>query len=192
MLKILNAFSHNILAIMTTKPKLDELIQYVAFYTQLRTLFHLYTLPFIFMYIGWIYGWCGIYGFDEHYEGGFLGLAIIGCIQILCCLGCYWSVHVNSFFTCKKVNFVITDINILITYLFSPQERDINKVTIVKVVPTPNNGSSELVRLHHSKVFSLHFKIFNHIYFFKFCVIPLCFFTHRVYNFLLFTISKKL
>lgn len=116
---------------MTTAPKLDDLIQYVSLYTQLKTIFHLYVLPFVIIYSGWLYVWCGIYGFSEHYEGGFLGLAIIGCIQILCCLACYWSVHVNCYFTCRKV-------------------KNIAQATVVKVVPTANNGSAELVRLHQN------------------------------------------
>lgn len=90
---------------MTAAPKLDDLIQYVSLYTQLKTLFHLYVLPFVVIYGVWLYGWCGIYGFTEHYEAGFLGLAIIGCIQILCCLACYWSVHINCYFTCRKVRY---------------------------------------------------------------------------------------
>ncbi|KAJ8952493.1 hypothetical protein NQ318_003289 [Aromia moschata] len=52
--------------------------------------------------ISWLYGWIGIYGFSDHYEGGFVGLAVIGCLQVLCCLACYWSVHINCFCTCKK------------------------------------------------------------------------------------------
>ncbi|XP_063914226.1 endoplasmic reticulum transmembrane helix translocase [Zophobas morio] len=117
---------------MSVTTKLDDLVQSVSLYTQKGTLFHLYVLPFIFIYTGWIYVWCGIYGFLEHYEGGFVGLAVIGCVQILCCLACYWSVHVNCFFTCRK-------------------EKDPLKATVAKVVPTANNGSSELVRLQHSK-----------------------------------------
>jgi cation-transporting ATPase 13A1 len=88
---------------MSVTTKLDDLVQSVSLYTQKGTLFHLYVLPFILIYTGWIYVWCGIYGFLEYYEGGFVGLAAIGCAQILCCLACYWSVHVNCFFTCRKV-----------------------------------------------------------------------------------------
>lgn len=89
---------------MTSSPKLDDLIQYVTLYTQLQTLFHLYTLPFIFVYLGWIWTWSQFYGFLEDYEGGAIGIAAIGCVHILCCLACYWSVHVNCFFSCRKVS----------------------------------------------------------------------------------------
>lgn len=118
---------------VSQKSKLDELVQSVTLYTRIPTVLHLYVLPFIFIYSLWLYGWCFVYGFWEHTEGGCLGLAVIGCVQILCCLACYWSVHVNCFFTCRK-------------------ERNINKATIAKVVPTPNNGSSELVLLHSTKI----------------------------------------
>ncbi|XP_023310344.1 manganese-transporting ATPase 13A1 isoform X2 [Anoplophora glabripennis] len=117
---------------MSVTPKLDDLIQSVSLYTRIPTLFHLYVLPFILIYSGWMYVWLGIYGFTDHYEGGFVGLAVIGCLQILSCLACYWSVHINSFFSCRK-------------------EKDANKATIAKVIPTPNNGSAELVWLHHAK-----------------------------------------
>lgn len=92
---------------MSVTTKLDDLVQSVTLYTRIPTLFHLYILPFLTIYLGWLYLWLGIYGFSEHYEGGFVGLAVIGCFQILCCLACYWSVHVNCFFTCRKVRKLI-------------------------------------------------------------------------------------
>ncbi|KAK3747846.1 hypothetical protein QZH41_015991 [Actinostola sp. cb2023] len=52
--------------------------------------------------------------------------------DILSCLFCHWSVHVRSFFTCSSTS--------------NP-----SKATVVKVVPTPNNGSPELLNLHHDK-----------------------------------------
>ncbi|KAJ8966404.1 hypothetical protein NQ317_009636 [Molorchus minor] len=117
---------------MSVTPKLDDLVQSVSLYTRIPTILHLYVLPFILIYSAWVYTWLGVYGFSDHYEGGFVGLAAIGCLQILCCLACYWSVHINSFCTCKR-------------------EKDPNRATIAKVIPTPNNGSSELVWLRHTK-----------------------------------------
>lgn len=117
---------------MSVRPKLDDLVQSVSLYTRIPTLLHLYVLPFILIYSAWLYLWLGIYGFNEHYEGGFVGMAVIGCLQVLSCLACYWSVHVNCFFSCKK-------------------ENNPNKATLAKVVPTPNNGSCELVWLQHTK-----------------------------------------
>ncbi|XP_022911690.2 endoplasmic reticulum transmembrane helix translocase [Onthophagus taurus] len=112
--------------------EVDDLVHSVTLYTIYPTLFHLYVIPFVVLYCTWLYTWCGVYGFNEFYEGGFVGLAAIGCLQVLCCLGCYWSVHVNCFFACKA-------------------EKDPKKATVAKVVPTANNGSSELVRLRRSK-----------------------------------------
>lgn len=89
---------------MSGKPKLDDLVQSVSLYTATPAFFHLYVLPFIIIYSSWLYLWLGIYGFEEHYEGGFVGIAVIGCFQILSCLMCYWSVHINCFFSCRKVN----------------------------------------------------------------------------------------
>ncbi|CAH1117439.1 unnamed protein product [Phaedon cochleariae] len=117
---------------MSVTPKLDDLIQSVTLYTRIPSLLHLYCLPFLVIYSAWLYLWLGIYGFYEYYEGGFLGLAAIGCLQILCSLACYWSVHVNCWFSCIR-------------------ERDPLKATVVKVIPTPNNGSSELVWLRNTK-----------------------------------------
>ncbi|KAF2904876.1 hypothetical protein ILUMI_01293 [Ignelater luminosus] len=118
---------------MTINPQLDDLVQSVTLYSNVNTIFHGYILPFIILHCGWIYVWCGVYGFLEFYEGGFVGLAAIGCVQILCCLCCHWSVHIRCMFTCKW-------------------EKDISKATVAKVVPTANNGSPELLRLHHTKV----------------------------------------
>ncbi|KAL3282728.1 hypothetical protein HHI36_005899 [Cryptolaemus montrouzieri] len=115
-----------------TPPKLDDLIQSFSLYTRKKTLFHFYILPFIVLYSLWIYFWLGFVGFFEFYEGGFIGVAGIGCVQILCILACYWSVHVNCILTCNKAS-------------------DPFIATIVKVVPTLNNGSSELVHLHRLK-----------------------------------------
>ncbi|GJQ67243.1 hypothetical protein Trydic_g8148 [Trypoxylus dichotomus] len=117
---------------MTAATKLDELVQSVNLYTFNNPLFHGYILPFIILYASWLYGWCGVYGFFEFYEGGWVGLGIIACLQILCSLCCYWSVHINCLLSCKA-------------------EKDAIKATVAKVVPTANNGSTELVRLHKAQ-----------------------------------------
>ncbi|KAL1491663.1 hypothetical protein ABEB36_012225 [Hypothenemus hampei] len=117
---------------MSGNPKLDDLIQSVSLYKRIPTVLHLTLLPFLVLYPVWIYLWIGLWGFWEHYEGGFVGIAVIGCIQILSCLACYWSVHINCFFNCKK-------------------EKDPLKANLAKVVPTENNGSSEIVWLRKIK-----------------------------------------
>ncbi|CAG9858501.1 unnamed protein product, partial [Phyllotreta striolata] len=122
----------NYTSTMSYKPKLDDLIQSVSLYTVRPSLLHLYVLPFLIIYSSWLYLWLGIYGFEEYYEGGFVGLAVIGCMQILTCLACYWSVHISCLFSCKK-------------------EKDPFKATVAKVVPTPNNGSTELICLRQAK-----------------------------------------
>lgn len=89
---------------MTATTKLDDLIQSVHLYTFSSPLFHGYILPFIILYASWLYGWCGVYGFFEFYEGGWVGLGVIACLQILCSLCCYWSVHINCLLSCKAVS----------------------------------------------------------------------------------------
>ncbi|CAH2066263.1 unnamed protein product, partial [Iphiclides podalirius] len=78
------------------------------------------------------YFWVVVYGFEENFEAGFVTVAVVAVIQILICLCCYWSVHIQCFLSCSAV-------------------KDPIQAEIVKVVPTSNNGSSEIVRLHHTK-----------------------------------------
>lgn len=92
---------------MTISNKLDELVDHVSLYTSMRLLFHGYVLPFILLYAGWVYAWICLYDFWEFYEAGMIGLAAIGCLQILLCLCCHWSVHIQCFLTCRKVIYQI-------------------------------------------------------------------------------------
>jgi len=90
---------------MATKvASLTEEIQYIKLYTLRPVILHFYLLPFIPLYILWLYGWVVLYGVKEYFEAGLIALAIIGCLQILSGLFCHWSVHVRSFFTCTSVS----------------------------------------------------------------------------------------
>ncbi|XP_062547568.1 endoplasmic reticulum transmembrane helix translocase [Armigeres subalbatus] len=111
---------------------LDELIQYVTLHIPTHVLLSGSILPFMVVYGLWCYLWMVVYGVEEYWEAGLLTLAGIGFIQILVCLCCFWSVHVQTFLNCRKAK--------------CPE-----KARVVKVVPTENNGSSELVKLHCAK-----------------------------------------
>nr|CAG4649072.1 EOG090X00J5 [Scapholeberis mucronata]SVE93441.1 EOG090X00J5 [Scapholeberis mucronata] len=112
--------------------RLDELVQKVSLHTPLPVIIHGYSFPFIILYGVWFYLWVFVYGVEEFQEAGWIALAGIGLIQVLVSLSCYWSVHVRTFLTCSNIS-------------------DPLKATYAKVVPTPNNGSSQLVPLHRSK-----------------------------------------
>lgn len=89
---------------MGTQANIDELVQSVSLYIPRTVLFYGYVFPFIFMYSIWLYGWIFVYGFEENSEAGFLGISVIAIIQLLCCLTCHWSVHVNCWMTCRWVS----------------------------------------------------------------------------------------
>ncbi|KAL4219329.1 hypothetical protein ACF0H5_021909 [Mactra antiquata] len=111
---------------------LNDDIQYVSFYNIRPLPFHGYVGPFIVIYLGWFYSWTVVYGLEEYFEAGLIVLAGIGLLQILTSLFCLWSVDVRCALTCSKAG--------------RPED-----ASWVKVVPTPNNGSTELLKLHHIK-----------------------------------------
>nr|XP_061805695.1 endoplasmic reticulum transmembrane helix translocase-like [Nerophis lumbriciformis] len=111
----------------------DELVSSVTLYRRRPRLFHGTVLPFLaVLYPGWLYVWLGMYGASEYPEAGLLALAAIGIAHVLTALSGYWSVHAHCWLTCSK-------------------EADPNKATLAKVVPTPNNGSAELVTLQRDQ-----------------------------------------
>ncbi|KYM97902.1 PREDICTED: manganese-transporting ATPase 13A1 [Cyphomyrmex costatus] len=114
-----------------TPSRVDDLVQSVSLYNQRKWMFNGYFLPFVMLQSLWIYCWIFVYGVDEYYDAGLAGIAVIGVLQIFLCLCCQWSVHIHTFIS------------------FSSEENPY-KASIVKVVPTPNNGSSELITLHHT------------------------------------------
>ncbi|XP_061605171.1 manganese-transporting ATPase 13A1 [Phyllopteryx taeniolatus] len=111
----------------------DELVSSVTLYRRRPRLFHGTVLPFLtVLYPGWLYVWLWVYGASEYPEAGLLALAAIGIAHVLTALSGYWSVHAHCWLTCSK-------------------EADPNKATLAKVVPTPNNGSAELVTLQRDQ-----------------------------------------
>ncbi|KAJ9579755.1 hypothetical protein L9F63_004592, partial [Diploptera punctata] len=117
---------------MVAEKRIDDLVQSVSLHIPRQLIFHGYVLPFLILYASWLYGWFFVYEAEDYYEAGLIGIAVIGLLQILSCLCCHWSVHVQCFLTCKN-------------------EKDPSKAKVAKVVPTANNGSSELVPIHHFK-----------------------------------------
>ncbi|XP_063975662.1 endoplasmic reticulum transmembrane helix translocase [Diachasmimorpha longicaudata] len=109
--------------------RVDDLVQSVSLYNQRRVIFSGYVLPFLALQNIWLYNWLFIHGAEKYYHEGFVGVAVIGVMQIFLCLCCQWSVHIYCFLNCSST-------------------RDPYNATVVKVIPTPNNGSSELVTLH--------------------------------------------
>lgn len=111
----------------------DDLVEGVTLYTDRHWLLHFYVAPFVPLYGSWIYAWfLGLsqdYGpLSERPEAGLILLAVIFLTQVLIVLGCHWSVHVMAWTTCTRV-------------------KDPTQATVAKFVPTPNNGSPELIRV---------------------------------------------
>ncbi|XP_037957568.1 manganese-transporting ATPase 13A1 [Teleopsis dalmanni] len=111
-----------------SKVSIDELVQYVTLHVRNPILFSGVVLPFVPLYVSAFYIWIH-YGVQEHYEAGIIAVAAIAFVHIITLLCCYWSVHVMAFLNCRRVK--KPDVNVL-----------------AKVVPTANNGFSELVRIH--------------------------------------------
>ncbi|KAM9745406.1 endoplasmic reticulum transmembrane helix translocase [Menidia menidia] len=130
----------------------DELVNSVTLYRRRPRLLHGTVLPFLaVLYPCWLYVWLGVYGASEYPEAGLLALAAIGIAHVLTALSGYWSVHAHCWLTCSK-------------------EPDPNKATLAKVIPTPNNGSAELVALQRDKdengerILSLEFQKIRYIF----------------------------
>ncbi|KAJ3601632.1 hypothetical protein NHX12_032600 [Muraenolepis orangiensis] len=130
----------------------DDLVSSVTLYRRRPKLFHGTVLPFFaVLYPAWLYLWLGVYGGPEQPEAGLLALAAVGIAHVLTVLSGYWSVHAHCWLTCSK-------------------EPDPQKATLAKVVPTPNNGSAELVALqrdqddHGEEILSFEFQKIRYIF----------------------------
>ncbi|CAG7836288.1 unnamed protein product [Allacma fusca] len=110
----------------------EELVESITLYKPKPVLLHGYVGPFIVLHALWAIIWGVWLGQENYYEAGLIGLAIVTILQTLVYLFCHWSVHISSLLTCK-------------------QESDPQRATLAKVVPTPTNGSPELVKLQRLK-----------------------------------------
>ncbi|XP_073713064.1 endoplasmic reticulum transmembrane helix translocase isoform X3 [Misgurnus anguillicaudatus] len=115
-----------------TRAHTDELVRSVSLHSRRPLVLHGTVFPFLFLYPGCLYMWFGVYGASEYVEAGLLALAAIGIAHVLTVLSGYWSVHAHCWLTCSK-------------------ESDPSKASFAKVIPTPNNGSAELVPLLRDK-----------------------------------------
>jgi len=118
----------------------DDLVSSVDLYKSRHPLLYGYTSPFLLLYLGWLYTWFVVYGYEEWLEAGAIIGAILFISNILVLLSCYWSVHFLAFMTCTKV-----------------KKGDTNSAEWAKVVPTENNGSSELAKLARTGPYELWF-----------------------------------
>ncbi|XP_064453266.1 endoplasmic reticulum transmembrane helix translocase isoform X3 [Mirounga angustirostris] len=116
----------------------DELVAAVWPYRRLALLRRLTVLPFAgLLYPAWLgAAAAGCWGWGSSWvqipEAALLVLATICLAHALTVLSGHWSVHAHCALTCTP-------------------EYDPSKATFVKVVPTPNNGSTELVALHRDE-----------------------------------------
>uniref|UniRef100_A0A4W2DV85 Endoplasmic reticulum transmembrane helix translocase n=1 Tax=Bos indicus x Bos taurus TaxID=30522 RepID=A0A4W2DV85_BOBOX len=116
----------------------DELVAAVWPYRRLALLRRLTLLPFVgLLYPAWLGSAAtGFWGWGSSWaqipEAALLVLATICLAHALTVLSGHWSVHAHCALTCTP-------------------EYDARKATFVKVVPTPNNGSTELVALHRDE-----------------------------------------
>lgn len=83
---------------------LDDLVQYTQLFKPMATVLQGTILPFLVIYPVVFYFWIVVYGFEENFEAGFVSVAVVAITQILICLCCYWSVHIQCFLSCTAVS----------------------------------------------------------------------------------------
>ncbi|XP_055286393.1 endoplasmic reticulum transmembrane helix translocase isoform X2 [Moschus berezovskii] len=156
----------------------DELVAAVWPYRRLALLRRLTLLPFVgLLYPAWLGSAAtGFWGWGSSWaqipEAALLVLATICLAHALTVLSGHWSVHAHCALTCTP-------------------EYDAHKATFVKVVPTPNNGSTELVALHRDEgedgqeVLSFEFQKIKYSYdaLEKKCFLPVAFPVGNAFSF---------
>ncbi|KRY23741.1 putative cation-transporting ATPase 13A1 [Trichinella patagoniensis] len=108
----------------------DELVDHVRLYNPKPLLLHGYIAPFILAYGTSFFLWSVIYGFFEYFELFCIVFSVIGFLQIIVVLLCFWSISARCLLTCSET-------------------KDPFSAQLIKVQPTPNNGCAELIPLHH-------------------------------------------
>ncbi|KPM08757.1 cation-transporting ATPase 13A1-like protein [Sarcoptes scabiei] len=114
----------------SVKDSHDQLVQSVQLYRGRSVLLHGYMSPFFVIYTA-LFSWFWIYLDDDEIDYLVLVCGLLFLIQLLAFFFTIWSVHCRCFLSYTKVQHICD-------------------ATLVKVVPTPNNGSAELVPLHRS------------------------------------------
>ncbi|KAK2719894.1 endoplasmic reticulum transmembrane helix translocase-like [Artemia franciscana] len=110
--------------------KMDYLVKSASLYTLRPVSNQLHLWVFVLAYGVFFYSWLISGAIDD--EVGLIGSFTIGILQIIISLFCFWSVDIKCFLMCKK-------------------EKSVLVASHVKVVPTANNGSKELVKLYKEK-----------------------------------------
>jgi cation-transporting ATPase 13A1 len=108
----------------------DDLVASVKLFRPKHWALHAYCLPYIFLYPAWLFLFFGVWGADHFELGAITGVAVL-ITQALCGLFCFWSVRFKSW------------------AMLTPED-NVMKASLAVVVPTPNNGSAEVVRIHRS------------------------------------------
>lgn len=106
----------------------DDELDYIQLYNVKPTFFHFYVGPWLLIYGLIAYVWLFVFGLEEFLDVGRILFCVAAFLHALVFLSCQWSVHVKCALTCSV-------------------EPDPYQAEFVKVVPLPNNGSPEVVKL---------------------------------------------
>jgi cation-transporting ATPase 13A1 len=113
--------------------QVNEEIESIRAYNFRPMWLHFNIAPFFIAYLIWLFVWVNHFGVSEYPELGLIVTVIIGLMQIVTCLFCYWFVEFRVFMQCNK-------------------ETRADRARVVLVTPTANNGFAELVYLHHDYI----------------------------------------
>ena len=84
---------------------LNSEIDNISLHNPRPILLHGYIVCFVPLYAIWFYTWVFEFGVTEYFEAGCIAVAIIGVLQVICCLFCMWFINFRCALTCSKVSF---------------------------------------------------------------------------------------